>query len=279
MPINETLSYWDALHTCYCGRWRWQPSPARSKGGIAYERAGRKEQGEPPRVFAHRVDVSACEVCGYDLTSTPRDNLAAIPPEEWAKGEIVGSSFSHECEVADFLPAGVDIAFARCVLDNVVLPGRASMAGKSKHWQGVVCSHDRIIRQNDGRDWVCRWKAAGEKAAGTPVQPCDYAAALLEGCNVDPEQIPSTPLTADDMKAEQVACDRWKARVENARSYVAEDGWMVCTCVVARKTTVEAKLGKTVPERDVMPDRGCKLCGGCGATPPTAEVSSDGVSR
>jgi hypothetical protein len=287
MPINEKLSFWDAWNTCFCGRWHWQPSPARSPEGICYQR----DNADAPALSAvirtwrdlgggkwEHVGPDACEVCGYDLTQTPEANLRAVPAEEWGKGEIVGSAFGRAGEPLEFVPDGVDIVFARCDLDNVALPARATMIGKSKHWQGVVCSHNRVALQTDGRDWICRWKASGDKAADSPVQPTDYATALIEGRNVDPTKLPAEPLSKAEADAEQQAYDRWVARVENARVYVAQDGWVACECIAARKAIVDTALGKAVPADKIMPDRACKLCGGCGALPPVKVVSIDGVS-
>lgn len=281
MTLNAQLSHWQAWRTCYCGRWHAQRAPGHApESRVCYERNDASRPEISAKIRTWRVvpgghewqGPDKCERCNYDLTKSPEDNLRAIKPEVWASGEIVGSDFSSETLV-DFLPEGVDVTFARCNLNNVILHDRHTMLGKSVHWQGVVCAHNRIALQTDGRPWVCRWKAIEGKPADSPVRPLDYASAVLEGRNVDPAALPAKALTAEELSAEQQARDRWKARVDNARVYVAADGWTPCTCISGRKVAVEAALGKAVPDRDILPDRKCKLCGGIGAIPPAKVVS------
>jgi len=288
MLINEKLSNWDALHTCFCGRWQWQPSPARSPDGICYERNDASdtqlstkvrtwraidEEGNP-RTWEH-IGPKACEVCGYDLTRTPRQNIKAITPEEWAAGVVVNTCLAHEGAAVDILPEGVAVQFDGCNLTNValraehaMLPVGRALDGKAVSLRAVACSHNRVAVQNDGRDWVCRWKASEGKAEGSPVQPIDYKASLLEGRNVDPAALPDKPLTSEELKAEQQAHERWQARVTMAREYVAKDGWVPCECIATRKADVEAKLRAVVSASAVMPDKTCAICAGAGAIGP-----------
>lgn len=293
MPtINEKLSNWDALHYCFCHRWQWQPSPAHSPEGICYERPGtqadayrhprRRDPVIPPRVFTWRaideegkprrfewVGPERCS-CGYDLTRTPRQNIKAISAEEWSAGVVINTCLAHEGAAVDILPADVEIEFGGCNLDNAVLSAKHRMLGSRKDHRATTCSHNRIIRQNDGREWVCRWKSTAEKAADTPTSPLDLKASLLQGLNVDPALIPAKPLTAEQIEEDDRARQRWEARVQNAKVYVAEDGWTPCTCIAERQATIEARLGRSVPIAKVMPLRTCPTCGGCGALPPAA---------
>jgi hypothetical protein len=175
----------------------------------------------------------------------------------------------------DILPDGVAVEFDGCNLTNVrlgtehtMLPVGKALDGKAVSSRAVACSHNRVRVQNDGRDWVCTWKASDGKADGSPVQPTDYKASLLEGRNVDPAALPDKPLTSEELKAGQQAHERWQARVTMAREYVAEDGWVPCECIASRKAVVEAKLGRALSASTPMPDRACTICGGCGAISP-----------
>ena len=71
MPkLNERLSNWDALHSCFCGYWSWTP------GRNVYDHIG----ADRARSYAN---AGACKVCGYDLTRSPLDNLKALTANDW----------------------------------------------------------------------------------------------------------------------------------------------------------------------------------------------------
>ena len=94
MPeLNERLSGWDAMHSCFCGRW--SKSPKRDRD--TYERPG---EGKWARIFADLENVTACEVCGYDLTRTPLENLKALTAKDWSGSLIKGSCFYADDHIA-----------------------------------------------------------------------------------------------------------------------------------------------------------------------------------
>jgi len=277
--INHRLSHWDALHFCPCHTWQFQPSPGRSPDGVCWERTDpatglyirtwRAKGAGKGRTFEH-IGPAQCVTCGWDLTLSPQANIKSMDPREWQQGTIVNTCLSHQGDAADILPGDVEIEFGGCNLDNVVLGAGHTMLGSRKDHRGTTCSHNRIICQNDGRDWLCRWKATAEKAADTPTTPLDLKASLLQGLNVDPALIPAEPPTAKQTEDEDRARQRWEARVANALVYVAEDGWTPCACIAERQAAVETRLGRSVPTAKVMPRRDCPICGGCGALPPAA---------
>jgi hypothetical protein len=294
--INAKLSHWDAMHQCFCGRWTAQRSPARSPEGVCYERSEGgvyvrtwRAEGYGEQRTYEWAGPSACEVCGYDLTRSPEANLAAIPPEEWAAGVIEGSGFDHE-QLADFLPKGVEIRFSGCRLDNVQLGKSHSMLSTADSGRGQTCSHSRIVVGNDGQDWVARWKQAGAKGPGSPVQPVGLPGAVLDGRITDPADLPAEPMTESEMQEAQQGRERWKVRVSNARQYIAEDGWTRCACVEAWRAQAELDMNsvvdgaalakrkakglstKTLSIEHALPNRNCPLCGGIGALPPGREA-------
>jgi hypothetical protein len=181
MPkLNERLSHWDALNGCFCGRW--QKSP---KAVHLYERSGEPQFS---RIFADVEKVAACEVCGYDLTREPMENLKAMTAKDWSGALIKGSCFSSESGWQ--LPEGItDCEFTACNLDNVVLPVDA------KGITLTACSRKRIITQNDRADWVCDWKT------GEPLEPVDLKRRIREGENTDPAKLPVAKLTDEELKA------------------------------------------------------------------------------
>lgn len=208
--INTRLSFWSALTRCPCGRWTHQSSPGRSPEGICWERRGTEADAYihprsgrltvPPMVRTWRatdadgkrtfefIGPKCCDRCGWDLTKSPRDNIADMDPREWEQGVVVGTCLSHEgAEPADVLPADVAITFARCNLDNVVLHDAHKM-GSTASGGGVSCSHNRVHVDKDGQDWICRWKDSGGKLAGSPVQLVDRDGAQRAGRNTDPER-------------------------------------------------------------------------------------------
>jgi hypothetical protein len=182
MPeLNERLSGWDAMHSCFCGRW--SKSPKRDRD--TYERPG---EGKWARIFADLENVTACEVCGYDLTRTPLENLKALTAKDWSGSLIKGSCFYAEAGWQ--LPDGItDCEFADCNLDNVSLPADA----KGITITGGTAKCLRV--QNDLALWEC------DPKTGAPVKPVDYKARLLDGRNVDPAKLPAEKLTQEDMDA------------------------------------------------------------------------------
>lgn len=181
--INTRLSNWSALTRCPCGRWTHQSSPGRSPDGICWERPGTEADAYihprsgrltvPPMVRTWRatdadgkrtfefIGPKCCDRCGWDLTKSPRDNIADMDPREWEQGIIIGSVFSFEgAEPADVLPADVEITFARCNLDNVVLGDKHTMA--STRDGGATCSHSRIHADSEGKDMLHNWRT-GER--------------------------------------------------------------------------------------------------------------------
>jgi nitrite reductase/ring-hydroxylating ferredoxin subunit len=295
-PINRRLSNWDALNYCPCHRWAFQPSPGRSPEGICWERPDpatglyirtwRAKDAGDRRTFEH-VGPAQCVTCGWDLTLSPQANIKSMDPREWQQGTIVNTCLAHQGAVVDILPEGVTIEFDGCNLTNVVLRaehtmlpvGNALGKGKAISPRAVACSHNRVAVQNDGRDWVCRWTASESKPEGSPVQPVDYKASLLEGRNVDPAALPAQPLTPEERAAEQQAHERWKTRAELARGYVANDGWVPCECIAARKADVEAKLGRALSASSAMPEKTCTICGGCGAISPETVAAREKATR
>lgn len=185
MPkLNERLSHWDALNGCFCGRW--QKSP---KVGHLYERSGINDGGGKfSRIFASAEGISSCEVCGYDLTRDPLENLKALPAKAWSGALVKGSCFYSETVWQ--LPDGItDCEFVGCNLDNVDLPA---------HAKGITltdCTRKRIINQNDRTDWVCDWKTEA------PIEPVDLKRRLREGENTDPAKLPVAKLTDEELKA------------------------------------------------------------------------------
>jgi hypothetical protein len=183
MPkLNERLSHWDALNGCFCGRW--QKSP---KKGHLYERSGVSDGGVKfSRIFAG--DLKVCEVCGYDLTREPMENLKAMTAKDWSGALVKGSCFYAESGWQ--LPGGiVDCEFQGCNLDNVSLPVDA------KGIAFTACSRKRIITQNDRADWVCEWKTEA------PIEPVDIKRRIREGENTDPAKLPVAKLTDEELKA------------------------------------------------------------------------------
>lgn len=183
--INKRLSNWSALTRCPCGRWTFQASAGRSPEGICWERRGtdadayrhplRRDPVIPPVVRTWRatgagakrtfefVGPTRCDGpdCNWDLTKSPRDNIAAMAPSDWGQGIIVGSVFAVEgAEPVDILPADVAITFARCNLDNVVLGDKHTMA--STRDGGATCSHSRIHADSEGKDMLHNWRT-GER--------------------------------------------------------------------------------------------------------------------
>lgn len=200
MPkLNERLSHWDALHSCFCGRW--QASP---KAGHLYERSG---EGKFSRIFADVEKVTACEVCGYDLTREPLENLKALTAKDWSGAIIKGSCFYAQAGWQ--LPEGItDCEFVACNLDNVSLPVDA---------KGITITggtHKRIKEQTDRADWVCDWTTEA------PIEPVDLKRRIREGENTDPSKLPVTKLTDEELYAiEQKRLDE-RERAE-ARAKVA----------------------------------------------------------
>jgi hypothetical protein len=132
--------------------------------------------------------VTACEVCGYDLTRTPLENLKALTAKDWSGSLIKGSCFYAEAGWQ--LPDGItDCEFADCNLDNVSLPADA----KGITITGGTAKCLRV--QNDLALWEC------DPKTGAPVKPVDYKARLLDGRNVDPAKLPAEKLTQEDMDA------------------------------------------------------------------------------
>ncbi len=197
--INRRLSNWSALTQCPCGRWTHQSSPARSPEGVCWERFDQETGltvrtwraiGEGAKRTYDFVGPAHCEGCGWDLTKSPRDNITSMDPREWQQGIVIGTCLSWDGDdVADILPAGVTIEFDGCSLDNVVLGETHTMVPKRNSARGVLCSHNRLHAQADGEDWVCRWKDANGRHAGSPVQPVDKERLQAEGRNVDPDRI------------------------------------------------------------------------------------------
>ena len=173
MPeLNERLSGWDAMHSCFCGRW--SKSPKRDRD--TYERPG---EGKWARIFADLENVTACEVCGYDLTRTPLENLKALKPEDWT-GEIRGSCLYTEGGFT--VPDGADAKFVNCNLDNVSVPKSATIVGGS----------NKVLRvQNDLQLWICDPKTLA------PMKPVDEKSRLLAGINTDPAKLPAEKLTVE----------------------------------------------------------------------------------
>lgn len=185
MPkLNERLSHWDALHSCFCGRW--QASP---KTGHLYERSGVNDgKAKFSRIFASVEKVTACEVCGYDLTREPLENLKALTAKDWSGALVKGSCFSSESGWQ--LPEGIaDCEFQGCNLDNVRLPA------DTKGITLTDCTRKRIIIQNDRADWVCDWKTE------LPIEPLDLKRRIREGENIDPAKLPAAKLTDEELKA------------------------------------------------------------------------------
>lgn len=182
MPeLNERLSGWDAMHSCFCGRW--SKSPKRDRD--TYERPG---EGKWARIFADLENVTACEVCGYDLTRTPLENLKALTAKDWSGSIIKGSCFFSESGWQ--LPEGiVDCEFQGCNLDNVRLPA------DTKGITLTACSHKCISIQNDRALWVCDWRT------GIPIEPVDLKRRILEGENTEPTKLPDAPLTDEEFEA------------------------------------------------------------------------------
>lgn len=183
MPkLNERLSHWDAMHSCFCGRW--QKSP---KKGHLYERSGVNDGGAKfSRIFAG--DLKVCEVCGYDLTLEPMENLKALTAKDWSGALVKGSCFYAESGWQ--LPEGIaDCEFVGCNLDNVAL------AMDAKGITLADCTRKRIIIQNDRAEWVCDWKTEA------PIEPVDLKRRLRDGENVDPAKLPAVKLTAEELKA------------------------------------------------------------------------------
>lgn len=200
MPkLNKQLSHWDALHSCFCGRW--QKSP---KAGNLYERSGVNDGGSKfSRIFAG--DLKACEVCGYDLAREPIENLKALTAKDWSGSLIKGSCFYAEAGWQ--LPDGItDCEFADCNLDNVSLPADA----KGITITGGTAKCLRV--QNDLALWEC------DPKTGAPVKPVDYKARLLDGRNVDPAKLPAEKLTQEDMDAiEEKRKDEWELAEAQAK--------------------------------------------------------------
>ena len=175
MPdLNERLSNWNALHSCYCHRWQWCAARA------SYERPG---EGKWKRLWAG--DLRRCEVCGYDLTRPPMENLLALTAKDWT-GTIKGACLYSETPWA--LPADTVCEFVSCNLDNVTVPAGCKIVGGC---------HRLIVVQNDLADWVCDWKT------GLPVEPTDLKSRLREGLNVDPKLLPEKPLAEEEFAVVQ----------------------------------------------------------------------------
>ena len=207
MLINLRLSNWDATRFCPCHTWQFQPSRGRSPEGICWERTDpatglyirtwRAEGAGKERTFEH-VGPKQCVNCGWDLTISPQANIKSMDPREWQQGAVVNTCLAHTGDAADILPGDVEIEFGGCNLDNVVLGAGHTMLGSRKDHRGTTCSHNRIIRQNDGRDWVCRWKATAEKAAERRLPLSTSRDRFLRGSTATPR-----PLLGDRLPAAQ----------------------------------------------------------------------------
>lgn len=105
--------------------------------------------------------------------------------------EIVGTCFYCESALGDtgdpykviFPAAMTGVIFKRCNLDNVYIPPGNTITEDA----GISSSHRRIRVQNDLEDWIV-------DATGNPIEPVNLAAAIEEGKNTDPKNIPASPI-------------------------------------------------------------------------------------
>lgn len=170
MELNERLSNWDAAHYCPCGRWEY----AHRRGQAIWQRPG---DGKFSYLFAGEAGALTCDACGWDLSRSPAENIAALTPAEWA-GTIRNACFGVQEPPQTLLPAGLDLAtveFVDCNLDNRLLPAGVQIVGGC---------HRRVELQTDGADWVCDW------ATGNPLEPLDVKAYLMAGLSIDPKDLP-----------------------------------------------------------------------------------------
>lgn len=105
--------------------------------------------------------------------------------------EIVGTCFYCESSLGDngdpykhIFPATMTgVIFKRCNLDNVYVPPGNTITDDA----GIPSSHRRIRVQNDMADWIV-------DATGKPIEPANLKAAIADGKNIDPNNIPASPI-------------------------------------------------------------------------------------
>ena len=119
-----------------------------------------------------------------------------VDPAEFNDTEIVGTCFYQESlhdedslgaqakdpSVAVFPPGMTGVLFARCNLDNVVIPPGNTV--------GERCCHRKIRVQNDLEDWVL------SDVDHRPVEPIDLKRFEQEEKSTDPKDIPASKIEA-----------------------------------------------------------------------------------
>lgn len=259
MDINERLSSWDAMHRCLCGRWEY----ACRRGKWLWQR---QVEGK----FAYQqADVPACEVCGWDLTHSPAENIEAMDAKEWG-GIIRNSCFYVEGAAVKLLPDGVDekgLLFRDCNLDNRTLPAGVIVDGGC---------HRNLWEQNDGRDWVCDWKT------DVPLVPVNVKSDLLAGLNCDPALIPARKLTDEELRAQEEARSKARDLHEVGKRLLVDGGLVECECVAKARAATAAALSsasvavsaEVIERKAGRPDPLCKTCLGKGARHPALDEAT-----
>lgn len=105
--------------------------------------------------------------------------------------EIVGTCFYREATLGEtgdpykfiFPALMTGVIFKRCNLDNIYVPPGNIITDAD----GCPSSHRRIRVQNDLEDWIV-------DATGKPVEPVNLKAAIADGKNTDPKDIPTSPI-------------------------------------------------------------------------------------
>jgi len=263
--LNERLSNWDAAHYCPCHRWEY----AWRRGRFVWQRQIVAELLSESYLFARQEGVAVCEVCAWDLTRSPEENIADLTAKDW-QGLVKNSCFYVEGKALPLLPKDIDpatVVFDGCNLDNRIVPEKVEIVGGS---------HRNIWAQNDRADWVCDWDT------DAPLEPVDVKGRLMEGRSIDPADIPRDPLTDEEWEAQEEA--RRIAREQHAagKELVEKTEHVECECVARSRVATVAALNEKYPyvntdakpQKWGKPDPACKVCLGKGARHPalTAET-------
>jgi hypothetical protein len=220
-------------------------------------------------LFARQEGVAACEVCAWDLTRSPEENIADLTAKDW-EGVVKNSCFYVEGKAQPLLPKDIDstlVAFEGCNLDNRVVDPKVEIVGGS---------HRNIWAQNDRADWVCDW------ATDAPLEPVNLKSHIMHCLNTDPALIPREPLTDEDHAAQEEQRREAEALHAAGKELVEKTEHVECECVGKSRDSVVTALNEKYPyvntdanpQKWGKPDPACKVCLGKGARHPalTAET-------
>lgn len=267
--LNEQLSDWSGVH-CWCGRYEYY------QNRNAY-------RAEKPSGGWRWDNTGTCTRCGdlysatWDLSQNPYQNLRAVPTAEWDQSLVRNSCFYQEAPrdgtgrgwnangFRTIMPADVTgVEFLGCNLDNCRLPAGATMMEQD----GVpTCSRRKLRVQNDRRDWLL-------DGAGEPTEPTGRREAREDGSNVDPAELPGTPITDEHHEAEKARAKRVRDRRREGLRRAREEGAIHCECVVGYRPRFATlrRVDMAKPAEATRANEACPSCHGRGyrhpLTPP-----------